>query len=119
MLLWATLSFLLYLGSYQERLRDIDAQAVYFVSRYQSQTVLYTPESGERIDLVGWSYHPAGIAERTPLCVTKFAVPDPSAGGWVPRRGYRDRDSCPRDGHHATEGQRAHRQRNWAQRRGC
>jgi hypothetical protein len=38
----------------QERLRDIDAQAAYFVSRYQAQTAVYDPENGERIDLVNW-----------------------------------------------------------------
>lgn len=36
----------------QERLRDIDAQGAYFVSRYQSQTALYDPETGERVNLV-------------------------------------------------------------------
>ena len=38
----------------QERLRDIDAQAAYFVSRYQSQTALYEPETGAQLNLVKW-----------------------------------------------------------------
>lgn len=38
----------------QERLRDIAEQDAYFVSRYQSQTALYEPDTEERIDLVKW-----------------------------------------------------------------
>lgn len=38
----------------QERLCDIAAQGAYFVSRYQSQTALYDPETGARFDLVHW-----------------------------------------------------------------
>lgn len=38
----------------QERLRDIDAQGAYFVSRYQSQTAVYEPETGDKLNLVKW-----------------------------------------------------------------
>ena len=38
----------------QEYLRDIEAQGVYFVSRYQSQTALYTPEGVKAFDLLAW-----------------------------------------------------------------
>lgn len=38
----------------QEYLRDIDDQDAYFVSRYQSQTALYYPETEERFDLLTW-----------------------------------------------------------------
>jgi hypothetical protein len=38
----------------QERLRDIAAQDAYFVSRYQSQTALYEPETGAGFNLVSW-----------------------------------------------------------------
>lgn len=38
----------------QERLRDIAQQDAYFVSRYQSQTALYTPETGQSFNLVNW-----------------------------------------------------------------
>ena len=38
----------------QERLQGIVAQDAYFVSRYQSQTALYEPESGERLHLADW-----------------------------------------------------------------
>jgi hypothetical protein len=38
----------------QEYLRDIDQQGAYFVSRYQSQTALYHPETGNRLELVSW-----------------------------------------------------------------
>ena len=38
----------------QERLRDIDGQGAYFVSRYQSQTALYNSETGKRFELEDW-----------------------------------------------------------------
>ena len=38
----------------QERLRDIADQEAFFVSRYQSQTALYDPETGEHFNLVAW-----------------------------------------------------------------
>lgn len=38
----------------QERFRDIAEQDAYFVSRCQSQTALYEPETGKRINLVKW-----------------------------------------------------------------
>ena len=38
----------------QEYLREIDRQGGYFVSRYQSQTAIYHPETIDRIDLVAW-----------------------------------------------------------------
>jgi hypothetical protein len=38
----------------QEYLRDIDEQGAYFVSRYQSQTALYHPETGSCLALVSW-----------------------------------------------------------------
>jgi len=38
----------------QERLRNIAAQDAYFVSRYQSQTALYEPQTGEQLHLADW-----------------------------------------------------------------
>jgi len=38
----------------QEYLRDMDKQGAYFVSRYQSQTALYQPETGTSLALVPW-----------------------------------------------------------------
>jgi hypothetical protein len=51
------------LGSFkQERLRDLDAQGAYFVSRYQSQTARYDPQTGERFELVSWLQSQVGDA---------------------------------------------------------
>ena len=38
----------------QERLQAIVARDAYFVSRYQSQTALYAPQTGERLNLAAW-----------------------------------------------------------------
>ena len=38
----------------QERLQAIDANAAYFVSRYQSQTALYDSQTGKRFELDQW-----------------------------------------------------------------
>ena len=38
----------------QEYLRDIDQQQAYFVTRYQTQTALYDPDTGEKLVLEAW-----------------------------------------------------------------
>jgi hypothetical protein len=38
----------------QEHLRDMDRQGAFFVTRYQSQTAIYDPDTGEKLALESW-----------------------------------------------------------------
>jgi len=55
----------------QGRLRDIADQGAYFVSRYQSQTALYVPKTGERFNLVKWL---RSLATKEAQCVVELGL---------------------------------------------